>query len=82
MYVAISNTAGAPGAVAHEDPDAATRTAWTEWRIPLQAIADQGITLTDVDKIAIGLGSQSGMASAGGSGAMYIDDLRLYRATP
>ena len=80
MYVAISNTAGAPGIAAHEDPDAATKTAWTEWRIPLQAFADQGINLTDVDKLAIGLGSQSGMASTGGSGTMYIDDIRLYRA--
>jgi hypothetical protein len=50
--------------------------------IPLQAIADQGITLTNVDKIAIGLGSKSGMVSAGGTGTMYIDDIRLYKAAP
>jgi hypothetical protein len=45
----------------------------------LQAFADQGIDLINVDKIAIGLGGKSGMASAGGSGTMYIDDIRLYR---
>ncbi len=79
LYVAISNAAGAPGVVAHEDPSAATNTAWRQWRVSLQAFADQGINLGNVDKIAIGLGSQSGLPSAGGTGTMYIDDIRLYR---
>jgi hypothetical protein len=78
-YVAIANSAGAPAVVAHDDAAAATSRRWTEWRIPLQAFADQGIDLTNVDKIAIGLGSQSSMAAAGGTGTMYIDDIRLYR---
>jgi len=79
LYVAISNAGGAPAVVADADPAGATIDVWTEWRIPLQAFADQGINLRNVDKIAIGLGGQSGMASAGGSGKMYIDDIRLYR---
>jgi len=43
---------------------------------PRQAFVDQGINLTDVDKNAIGLGSQGG-AATGGSGTMYFDDIRL-----
>jgi len=78
LYVAISNTAGAPAVMAHDDPGAATNTAWSQWRILLQVFADQGINLTDVDKLAIGLGSKGG-AAAGGTGTMYIDDIRLYR---
>ena len=81
LYVAISNTAGAPAVMAHDDPSAATSTAWRQWRILLQVFADQGINLTNVDKIAIGLGSKGG-AAAGGTGTMYIDDIRLYRAAP
>jgi hypothetical protein len=81
LYVAISNAAGAPAVVANSDPLAATIDAWTEWRIPLQAFADQGIILSSVDKIAIGLGSKGG-AAVGGTGTMYIDDLRLYRPQP
>ncbi|MFC1633589.1 LamG-like jellyroll fold domain-containing protein [Planctomycetota bacterium] len=77
LYIAASNATGAPGVVANDDPSAATITAWTEWSVPLQALADQGINLTNVDKIAIGLGSQSGVASSGGSGTVYIDDIRL-----
>jgi hypothetical protein len=79
LYVAISNSTGAPAVVAHEDPTAAQKSAWTEWEIPLQTFADQGINLTNVDKIAIGLGTGANMPAPGGSGTMYIDDIRLYR---
>ena len=79
VYVALSNSAGAPAIVAQDDPEAATVRSWTQWRIPLQAFTDKGVNLTDVDKLAIGLGSKSGMASTGGSGTMFIDDIRLYR---
>jgi len=81
LYVAISNAAGAPAVAAHDDPGAATNTAWRQWRIELQVFADQGIDLTNVDKLAIGLGSKGGTA-AGGTGTIYIDDIRLYRAAP
>ena len=78
FFVAVSNASGAPAVVANDDPAAAQINAWTQWVIPLQAFADQGVNLRNVDKIAIGLGSMGGV-SAGGSGTMYIDDIRLYR---
>jgi hypothetical protein len=78
LYVALSNASGAPAVVAHSDQAATTIDDWTEWRISLQAFADQGINLTNVDKIGIGLGSKGG-AAAGGSGMMYIDDIRLIK---
>jgi len=78
LYTAVSNSAGSAAVVAHDDPSAATVRSWKQWRVPLQAFADQGINLTNVDKIAIGLGSKGG-ASAGGTGTMYIDDIRLNR---
>jgi hypothetical protein len=78
MYVAVSNTAGTPAIVIHEDAGAAAISSWTQWIVPLQAFTDQGISLTDVDKIAIGLGSKGGVA-VGGTGTVYIDDVRLNR---
>ena len=78
-YVAISKTTGVPAVVAHDDPSAATVGTWTQWITLLQAFSDQGIDLTDVDKFTIGLGSKSGMVAPGGSGTIYIDDIRLYR---
>jgi hypothetical protein len=79
LYVAVSNSAGAPVVVVHDDPAAAQISAWTEWVIPLQTFADQGIVLTNVDRIAIGLGVKGNMTTPGGSGKMYFDDIRLNR---
>jgi len=78
LYVVVSNAAGAPAIVAYDDVAVAARSRWTEWRIALQAFADQGIDLANVDKITIGLGSKAG-AAAGGTGTIYIDDIRLYQ---
>jgi hypothetical protein len=79
LYVAISNATGAPAVVVHGDPAAAQINTWTEWVIPLSTFADQGIVLSNVDKIAIGLGTKDNMTVPGGSGKMYIDDIRLYQ---
>jgi hypothetical protein len=79
LYVAVYNSTGAPAVVYHDDSNASVTDTWTEWVIPLQAFADQGISLTNVDRIAIGLGTQGNMAVPGGSGKMYIDDIRLYQ---
>jgi hypothetical protein len=82
LYVAISNSTGAPAIVVHDDPAAAQVEVWTQWVIPLQTLADQGIVLTDVDKIAIGLGTQGNLTTPGGAGKMYFDDIRLDKPTP
>jgi hypothetical protein len=79
LYVSVANATGAPAVVAHPDPAAATIDTWTEWVIPLQTFADKGINLSNIDKLAVGLGSQSGQPAAGGSGTVYFDDFRLYR---
>ena len=78
LYVAVSNATGVPAVVPHPDAAAATIDVWTEWPIPLQAFADKGISLSNSNKIAIGLGSPGG-AAAGGSGTIFVDDIRLYR---
>ncbi|TET81473.1 MAG: LamG domain-containing protein [Anaerolineales bacterium] len=79
LYVAVFNSAGSPAVVGLDDPSAATVRSWTQWVIPTKAFADQGINLTNVDKFAIGLGTKAGVGVSGGSGTMYIDDIRLYR---
>ena len=77
MYVVLNG--GEP--VNNEDTDAAQRDVWTEWLIPLQAFADQGINLGNVNSIAIGMGDKAN-PQPGGSGTMYIDDIRLYTPAP
>jgi hypothetical protein len=79
LYVAVSNSTGNPVVVVHDDPAAAQIDTWTQWIIPLQTLADQGAVLTNVDKIAIGLGTKGNMTIPGGSGKMFIDDIQLLR---
>ena len=76
LYVAVSNAAGQPVVVYHEDPIATQIDGWTEWVIPLQTFADQGIDLTNVDKIAVGVGTRGNTTVPGGAGKMLFDDIR------
>jgi hypothetical protein len=73
MYVTLNGSAR----VDHSNPDAATKFAWTAWNIELQKFADQGIDLTNVNSITLGLSSVTA-----GSGMMYFDDIRLLAPTP
>jgi hypothetical protein len=77
LYVALNGSA----AVSHDNPDAAQITAWTEWTIDLQAFADQGVNLANVNTITLGLGNRNNPV-AGGAGMMYFDDIRLYAPAP
>jgi len=77
LYVALNGSA----VVTHDNPNAAQTGRWTEWTIDLQAFADQGVNLANVNTIALGLGNKNNPV-AGGSGTMYFDDIRLYRPAP
>jgi hypothetical protein len=79
MYVAVSNSTGQIAVVVHDNPNAVQIDTWTEWVIPLQSFADQGVDLIDVDKIAIGFGTRGNLTIPGGSGRVLFDDIRLYR---
>jgi hypothetical protein len=74
LYVALNGSA----VVNHDNPNAAQITTWTQWNIDLQAFADQGVNLANVNTIALGLGNKKNPV-AGGSGTMYFDDIRLYQ---
>jgi hypothetical protein len=76
IYVAIANSNGTSAVVTHEDSAATQIHAWTQWDIPLQEFADQGINLTDVDSITLGIGDK--LNPPGGAGKMYFDDIGLH----
>ncbi len=80
LYVALNGSA----VVNHDNPDAAQIDRWTEWTIDLQAFADQGVNLTNINTISLGLGNKNPDVSGqtGGSGTMYFDDIRLYPPSP
>ncbi|MDT8301806.1 MAG: carbohydrate binding domain-containing protein [Sedimentisphaerales bacterium] len=77
MYVALNDSA----VVTNDNPDAAKAGSWTEWTIDLQAFADQGLNLTNVNTITLGFGNRNN-PTAGGAGMVYFDDIRLYTPVP
>ncbi len=80
LYVALNGNA----IFTNDNPNAAQVETWTQWNIDLSApggFADQGVNLANVNTIAIGLGNKKNPV-AGGSGTIYIDDIRLYRPAP
>jgi hypothetical protein len=63
------------------DPNAArvTTAAWTQWKIPLTSF--QGVNLTKVKKLTIGVGDPQNPAPDG-YGRVYIDDIRVVKPAP
>ena len=51
---------------------------WTDWTIDLSQFSSQGVRITDVEKMMIGVGDRDNPA-AGGSGRLLIDDVTLQR---
>ena len=72
MYVVLNGTA----VVTNDNPNASAATNWSEWNIDLQAFADQGVNLANVNTITLGFGNRSNPV-AGGAGLVIFDDIRL-----
>jgi hypothetical protein len=60
------------------DPADITKDSWQRWNIDL---ASFGVDLANVTTLAIGFGDEANL-TAGGSGVVYFDNIRLYRLTP
>jgi len=75
LYVALQDGAGNSAVVKHPDPTATTINIYTEWNIPLADFT--GVNLQAVKKMIIGVGDRTN-TQPGGSGTLYIDDIRLY----
>ncbi len=80
MYIALADSTN-PGnvVVAPYDGDAndIKSTDWQIWNINMQDFNDGGVDLTKVKKIYIGFGDRDN-PQQGGTGSVYIDDIRLY----
>jgi len=77
MYIALDGNA----VVTNDNPNAARISDWTQWDILLQEFADLGVNLANVNSMSIGFGNKANPI-AGGSGRVFIDDIRLYRSLP
>jgi len=74
MYLVLDGSA----VVYHDNPNASLIAEWTEWNIDLQEFAAQGIDLNNISTVGIGFGNRDNPQQPGGSGLVFIDDIRLY----
>ncbi len=79
LYLAVEDSAGQTAVLTNPDASAVLTTTWTEWAIPLSSLT--GVNPTKVKKLSIGVGDRKNPA-AGGTGRIYIDDLRITKGTP
>ena len=77
MYVALTDGSGRTGKVLYPDSNELTQgwKGFQEWNIELwRFVDDNSVDLTDISRITIGFGDKT----AGGSGEVYFDNIRLY----
>jgi len=91
LYVAVEDSSGKVAVAANANANIVRVGVWTQWNIPLvgqppSAVNEspsppgagglQGVNLAKVKKLYIGIGDRQAPA-AGGSGRVYIDDIRV-----
>ncbi|MEA3225529.1 MAG: carbohydrate binding domain-containing protein, partial [Planctomycetota bacterium] len=76
LYIGVTDSAGNRATITHEDPAATQTDSWSVWSVNLSDLADQGVNLASVKKLALGVGNPAGTV-AGGSGTMYFDDIAV-----
>jgi hypothetical protein len=81
LYVAIEDSAGRIAVVAHPDTNAVLATQWQKWHILLAGLRAAGVDPAAVKQMAIGVGDRSN-PKPGGTGKIYIDDIRLTKRMP
>jgi hypothetical protein len=79
LYVTVEDKAGKKKTVVNPDALAVNAGAWTQWKIACGDLA--GVNLAGVKKLTIGVGDRAN-PKAGGTGRIYIDDIRLTKRTP
>ena len=78
LYVAVEDSTGKSKVVNHPDPNAVLSDTYQEWNIDLKQVSDAGVNLASIKKMYIGVGDRNA-PKLGGSGMLYIDDIRLYQ---
>jgi len=82
LYVTLEDNAGTPGTVYHEDgTEAVLADDWQQWAIPLEDFEAEGVDVTAVKKMVIGVGDKDD-PQPGGTGKLYVDDIHVVRRMP
>jgi len=76
VYVVVEDSAGKSAVVTNTDSTMVTKTTWTQWKVPLSSFA--GVDAAQVKKLYLGVGDRKA-TTAGGSGRIYVDDIRVIK---
>ena len=81
LYVTLEDDGGHAATMVHPDPDSVLTGAWLDWNIPLADLIAAGVDVTAITKMDIGVGSRDN-PQPGGTGLIYVDDIRVIKLTP
>jgi hypothetical protein len=82
LYLRLEDDAGTPSTVYHEDgSDAVLNPDWQVWAISLEDFQADGVDVTAVKKIVIGVGDKDN-PQPGGPGKLFVDDIWVVRRMP
>ncbi len=79
LFVGLEDASRHTALVACPDPKALTTAKWTQWQIPLTDFA--GVNAAKVSRLYIRVGDK-GASAPGGSGQLYVDDIRVIKVAP
>jgi len=76
LYVTLEDSDNNSATINHPDPNATTIDTWQEWNIDLKEFSS--VNMQSIKKLSIGVGNKAD-PQEGGSGNLYVDDIRLYQ---
>ena len=81
LYAGIEDSGGRMAVVVHPDAEAVLASEWQKWHIALGEVRAAGVDVAAVQKMVIGVGDRNN-PKPGGTGRIYIDDIRLTKRMP
>ena len=81
LCLSIEDDAGRIAPMIHPDPDALLTMQWQKWGIPLVDLIAEGVDVTTIRKLHIGIGDIDNL-QPGGIGIIYVDDIRVIKSKP
>jgi len=79
MYVILEDETGNQATAVYGEPEDVKTQTWMDWFIDLGEFSEDGVDLTAVKKIIIGLGDRDAAQASYALGYMYFDDIVLGR---
>ncbi|MBN2593125.1 MAG: leucine-rich repeat domain-containing protein [Sedimentisphaerales bacterium] len=76
LYLSIEDDTGQIAVMTYPDPNAVFTEQWQKWSVPLVGLIADGVDVTAIRKVSIGVGDPDN-PQPGGIGIIYIDDIRV-----